>query len=119
VNTKRSIGFVIAGALAVVAAAANFQRRAHPRPLRVVPDDATLKARVLTEVLGDPATPKGAVVVDVLDGMVTLRGQLASSGEIARIEDRTLSVIGVRGVESLLHLPDVDPANKAVALKAS
>jgi osmotically-inducible protein OsmY len=95
------------------------QRAAHPLPAQVVPDDRTLKQRVQTEVLGDPAVPKGPIVVDVLDGMVTLRGQLSSPGEIALVEDLALSVIGVRGVESLLHLPGIDPANKAEALKAS
>jgi hypothetical protein len=66
------------------------------------PGDATLKARVESELFRDPDVPKGEVNVDTAYGVVTLRGRVASRwvGEIA---ERVAAVEGVTRVQNLLQ----------------
>lgn len=68
-------------------------------------DDKTLKARVESEVLGREGMPKGDVVVNVENGIVQLRGQVATSSLIEELVAHTREVEGVRDVQNLLHLP--------------
>ena len=80
-----------------------------------VPDNETLVARVRSEVLRDHNVKAGEIHVDAYEGIVTLRGQMASMGEIRALVGATQSVDGVREVRSYLHLPGTPPPNKAEA----
>ena len=59
------------------------------------------------------------VTVEAVDGVVTLRGQVASEDEKGRVEEAAGSAPGVREVQSWLHLPGQPAPNKAEALQAS
>jgi hypothetical protein len=66
-------------------------------------DDATLKAKVETELFRPADAPKGGVTVGVVDGVVELRGTVKSANEIRGLERRVREIPEVRGVENLLH----------------
>ena len=68
-------------------------------------DDATLQAKVESEIFRAPDAPKGAVSVNVQEGVVFLRGQLDSAQEIEALVAATGKVEGVQEVRSLLHQP--------------
>lgn len=69
------------------------------------PNDATLKAKVESEVFRDPRVPKGQVDVNAEDGVVYLRGEVESTDLVSELEAATRKVHGVREVENLLHTP--------------
>jgi osmotically-inducible protein OsmY len=68
-------------------------------------DDATLKAKVETEIFRQAGSPKGNVDVNAQRGIVQLRGEVESPELIDELVERTRKVQGVREVENLLHLP--------------
>ena len=68
-------------------------------------DDATLTAKVETEIFRDAEVPKGQINVNVQEGVVQLRGEVPSEDMLNDLVEKTRSVQGVRDVESLLHLP--------------
>ena len=70
------------------------------------PNDATLKAKVESEVFRDARVPKGQVDVNAEDGVVYLRGEVESPDLVAELEQATRNVHGVRKVENLLHTPE-------------
>jgi osmotically-inducible protein OsmY len=59
------------------------------------------------------------VTVEAVDGVVTLRGQVATEDDKGRVEQAAGSTAGVRAVQSWLHLPGQPAPNKAEALRAS
>jgi osmotically-inducible protein OsmY len=67
------------------------------------PNDATLKAKVESEVFRDARVPKGQVDVNAEDGVVYLRGEVGSPDMVAELEEATRQVHGVRAVENQLH----------------
>lgn len=67
------------------------------------PNDATLKAKVESEVFRDARVPKGRVDVNAENGVVYLRGEVDSLDMVAELEAATRKVHGVRGVENQLH----------------
>jgi osmotically-inducible protein OsmY len=67
------------------------------------PNDATLKAKVESEVFRDARVPKGRVDVNAEDGVVYLRGEVDSQDMVAELEEATRKVHGVRAVENQLH----------------
>jgi osmotically-inducible protein OsmY len=69
------------------------------------PNDATLKAKVESEVFRDPRVPKGRVDVNAEDGVVYLRGEVDSPDLVVELEEATRNVHGVRQVENLLSAP--------------
>jgi osmotically-inducible protein OsmY len=69
------------------------------------PNDATLAAKVESEVLRDADMPKGRINVNAENGIVVLRGQVDSPELIDELVAKTRKVQGVHGVENLLHLP--------------
>ena len=77
-----------------------------------VPDDETLCQKVESQLFRDRQIPKGDLNISCEHGMVILRGQLDSIGDIARIEDRVRRVAGVRGVQNLLHPTGTPAPNK-------
>jgi hypothetical protein len=66
-------------------------------------DDATLKAKVETEIFRDADAPKGLVDVNAQNGIVQLRGEVDSPELIDDLVKRTRKIQGVREVENLLH----------------
>lgn len=70
------------------------------------PNDATLKAKVESEVFRDVSVPKGKVDVNAEDGVVYLRGEVDSPDLVAELEKATRNVHGVREVQNLLHTPE-------------
>ena len=77
-----------------------------------VPDDETLCQRVESQLFRDRQIPKGNLNISCEHGMVILRGELDSIGDIAHIEDRVRRVSGVRGVQNLLHPIGTPAPNK-------
>jgi len=69
------------------------------------PNDATLKAKVESEIFSDPEVPKGKIDVNAENGVVYLRGEADRSELINTLENQVRKVEGVQGVENLLHLP--------------
>jgi osmotically-inducible protein OsmY len=67
------------------------------------PNDATLKAKVESEVFRDSRVPKGRVDVNAEDGVVYLRGEVDSQDLVAELGEATRKVHGVRAVENQLH----------------
>ncbi len=85
-------------------------REEEPKPQ---PDDVTLTRKVETELFRDPEVPKGQINVNAEDGVVYLRGEVATADLIDDLVEKTRSVVGVRDVESLLHLPGREAPMKA------
>ncbi|HTW09378.1 MAG TPA: BON domain-containing protein [Acidimicrobiales bacterium] len=79
-------------------------------------DDITLAQKVRSEALGHLERPLRHVLLDVADGVVTLRGEVASPEDKTKIDRAVRAVAGVRTVEDLLHLAGEDAPNKAAAL---
>jgi hypothetical protein len=69
------------------------------------PNDATLKAKVESEIFRDAGVPKGSVDVNAENGIVILRGEVDRPELIEELESKTRDVQGVRDVENLLHMP--------------
>jgi osmotically-inducible protein OsmY len=72
------------------------------------PNDATLAAKVESQVFRDPGMPKGSVAVNAEGGVVILRGEVERPELIAELEAKVRKVQGVRDVENLLHLPGTE-----------
>jgi hypothetical protein len=68
-------------------------------------NDATLKDRVESELLGDPAVPKGGININAEQGIDVLRGEVPDEAMRAALERRAAQIRGVWYVENLLHLP--------------
>jgi osmotically-inducible protein OsmY len=58
------------------------------------------------------------VSVESVEGLVRVRGQVASEADIARVVRAINGVPGVHGVESLMHLPGEPAPNKKPARAA-
>lgn len=69
------------------------------------PNDATLKAKVESEIFRDPEAPKGQIDVNAENGVVYLRGETERPELIEELEQQVKKIPGVKGVENLLHLP--------------
>jgi len=83
------------------------------------PDDRTLNDRVESEVLRDPKFDKAPINFNVVGGIVEIRGELQSQGEIDALVSRVRSIRDVRGVHNYLHLPNTPAPNKEEAIQAS
>jgi osmotically-inducible protein OsmY len=59
------------------------------------------------------------LTTEVNDGVVRVRGEVASSADAQVIRQALASEPGVERVEDLMHLPGEVPPNKAAALEAS
>jgi osmotically-inducible protein OsmY len=71
-------------------------------------DDATLKAKVETEIFREADAPKGTVDVNAQRGIVQLRGEVESPELIDELVAKTRKVQGVLEVENLLHTPGAE-----------
>ncbi len=83
------------------------------------PDDNTLRDRVESELLRHPEVPKGRINIDVAGRIVTLRGELDSVDDVARVEELACKIEGVESVTNYLHVPGTPAPNKEEALAAS
>lgn len=81
------------------------QKTKHLREAPKEYDDATLKAKVETELFRSDGAPKGKVNVNAQNGIVQLRGELDSQDLIDDLVRKARKIHGVREVESLLHVP--------------
>jgi osmotically-inducible protein OsmY len=96
------------------------QETVHLRPKdNPNPDDNTLRDRVESELFRDPGVPKGEININVVAGIVELRGELQSQGQIDTVVQRVQSIDGVRGVHNYLHLPGTPAPNKASVINVS
>lgn len=87
-------------ALGKVSALVNGTRGAKPDMT-----DATLKAKVETELFRDADVPKGDIDIVVVDHVVELRGQVKRPEIKKSLEVKAGAIPEVRGVKNLLHLP--------------
>jgi osmotically-inducible protein OsmY len=71
-------------------------------------DDATLGDKIRSEIFRDSDAPKGKININVQDGVVQLRGEVPRAELIDDLVEQTRKVQGVRGVESLLHVPGTE-----------
>jgi osmotically-inducible protein OsmY len=82
-------------------------------------NDPALQNKVQSEIFRDADAPKGAVNVNVEDGVVYLRGELATGDDIEELVEAAARVEGVRGVENLLHLPGEEAPSKGNGARRS
>jgi hypothetical protein len=76
-------------------------------------NDATLAAKVETELFRDPDVPKGRININAENGTVILRGVAQSRDQIEHLLAQTASIDGVRVARSLLRTPD-EPVETAI-----
>jgi hypothetical protein len=73
-----------------------------PEPM----NDATLAAKVESELFRDPKVPKGRININAEQGTVVLRGVVDSPDQIEHLLAQTASIEGVREARSLLRTAD-------------
>jgi osmotically-inducible protein OsmY len=83
------------------------------------PQDDVGVTHAVRQAFSATGVATGDVTVEAVDGVVTLRGQVASDDDKRRVEEAAGSAAGVREVQSWLHLPGQPAPNKAEALQAS
>jgi len=72
-------------------------------------DDASIQAKVQSELVDDPRIDADAVDLEVRRGVVRLVGWVGSENERKAVEDLAWSVSGVRDVDNRLQLREVSP----------
>lgn len=82
------------------------QRVTHPSGGQRDLDDQTLKAKVETELFGDPDVPKGKININVEEGVVVLRGQVDREEQVLQLEEATRQIPGVTDVRNLLGVSE-------------
>jgi hypothetical protein len=110
-ETKREAHY-LEGRLKGVVARARGQGQYHPE------SEVDLREH-LRQVIHSLPVPTTDVTVDVARGKVTLRGQVQTVEEQARIRRAVSAVPGVSQIEDFLHLPGAVAPNKADALRVS
>ena len=70
------------------------------------PDDATLAARVQTELFRDQSVPKGRININVERGTVVMRGTLDDRSLVEAMERKIHRIPGVRDVRNLIRVTD-------------
>jgi osmotically-inducible protein OsmY len=103
---RRARGAARAGRTVRATAYGIRQKATHLREERKPqPNDATLKAKVESELFRPADIPKGKIDVNAEEGVVYLRGEADTPEMITELVERARKIQGVRDVESLLHLP--------------
>jgi hypothetical protein len=77
----------------------------HRRDAGVPENDQVLAHKVESELFQGNDFPKGQININAENGIVVLRGQVATPDLINRVEGQVRRIQGVREVENLLHLP--------------
>ena len=85
---------------------------ARSRATDQVIDDATIQAKVKTELVDDPRIDTDTVNLEVRRGVVTLIGWVGSANERKNVEDLAWSVSGVRDVDNQLQLRETAPQTR-------
>jgi hypothetical protein len=85
------------------------QRATHRREEPKDYDDATLADKIKSEIFRPADVPKGQININVQEGVVQLRGEVASPEMIDDLEEQVRRIHGVREVENLLHPPGTEP----------
>lgn len=67
--------------------------------------DQEINARVEADVFRDSSVPQGQININTVDGVVYVRGTVATQELISDIEERAKKVSGVDAVINLLRLP--------------
>lgn len=80
-------------------------------------DDPLIVRRVKTKLEERRDLRTDDLVVDVIDGVAYLSGDLPDRHMFGEIVDVTREVSGVRGVQSLLHLPDSETVTRTIAAR--
>ena len=75
-------------------------------------NDATLTAKVESEILSRRDYPKGRINVNSVDGVVELRGVCETADQIDELEQEVRKLTGVLDVHNYLHLPNAPAPNK-------
>lgn len=86
---------------------------------RPSPQDDLQVAEQIRQRLAELNLSTADVTVEVVEGVVQLRGQVATEEEQRIVEEQASHAPGVREVRSYLHLPGTPAPNKASALRAS
>jgi osmotically-inducible protein OsmY len=98
-RSQRGAGYVGAQARALKQKATHLREESKPEP-----NDATLKAKVESEIFRDPEVPKGQIDVNAENGIIYLRGE--TEPDLAEsLEQQVKKIPGVQRVENLLHKP--------------
>lgn len=77
------------------------RRAAKPKPL----DDVTITRKVETVLFRGESVDKGKISVNTANGVVSLRGEAKTPGQIKQLEAKARAIPEVKEVENLLHLP--------------
>ena len=85
------------------------RRNTRPKPL----DDVSITRKVETELFRDRKIPKSKINVNTAEGVVFLRGEAKTPGQIKEIERRASEIPEVKSVENLLHLPKTPAPTRA------
>ena len=94
--------------------AAEAQGAGVPRPV----DDVEV-VNVVRQALSGLDVDTTDVKVESVDGVVTVRGQVASRDAVTAVENAISGTPGVVEVQSFLHTPGTPAPNKAASLRAS
>src|SRR2546423_13205442 len=68
-------------------------------------DDVAIARKVETELIRDPTVPKSHIDVNVVGGVVWLRGEVKTPGEVNRLEAQARSIPEVNPAENLRPPP--------------
>ena len=96
----RAVRVVVATAYGIGRRVTHLREKRKPQP-----NDATLKAKVESELFRPASVPKGKIDVNAEDGVVYLRGEADTTEMINQLVERARRIQSVRGVENLLHVP--------------
>jgi hyperosmotically inducible periplasmic protein len=100
-------GMLLSGCAAVVvggAAATGYYLGKDDRSADVIAKDASLTAEVKSRLIGEPGIRSGQINVDTYEGVVTLRGEVATEAQGATVEKIARSVSGVKSVKTELKI---------------
>jgi hyperosmotically inducible periplasmic protein len=95
---------VLAGCVASVVGTGGGNQAGQEQGRAALQTDAALGAEVSARLAADKSLPAGAVSVDAHDGVVTLRGRVASSAQRAAAERDARATPGVKVVISELEV---------------
>lgn len=88
-------------------------------PMSTSYNDPTLAQKVASELFAGRDIPSDRVVINAEYGVITLRGEVDTAEQIRELEAAAGRIQGVKGVQTLLHLPNTPPPNKVEAIRAS
>jgi osmotically-inducible protein OsmY len=88
-------------------------------PVSTSYNDPTLAQKVASELFAGRDIPSDRVVINSEYGVITLRGEVDTPEQIRELEAAAARIPGVRGVQTMLHLPNTPPPNKAESIRAS